>query len=120
MKTTADDVVQQSIATSVSELENARTAVQDLANELASVIDVIEPALADQVGRLRASRMASVGELQQIASAVREVRLMLLSKDAGLAIERGEKLLTILRDLEDFRASGALDAFAKAFATVSA
>lgn len=116
---TPEDIVRNSLNKSVEDFEKSKVAIQDLANELASVADVIESALADQVKRLREARMASTNEIGRIVDAVRELRGLLASKEAEQMVNRAERLLAVLRELEEFRACGALDAFSKAFSVVT-
>ncbi len=116
---TPDDIMQKSLEKSVEDFEKAQDAIQSLANELATVADIIEPALADQVRRIREARMASTGEIGKVADAVRDLRGLLVSKDAEQMVSRAERLLAVLRELEEFRACGALEAFSKAFSTVA-
>jgi vacuolar-type H+-ATPase subunit H len=117
--TSADRILQESLAKSAEELDKAKTTVHNLANELINVVDIIEPALADQTKRIRDARMASVLEIQQITESIKTLRLMLLSPESKQMLDRGERLLAILRDLEEFRSSGALESFAKAFSSVA-
>jgi negative regulator of replication initiation len=119
MSMTPDDVVQASLDKSVEDFAKARLSINELANELANVADVIEPVLSDQVKRIREARMASTAEIGRIADAVRDLRTLLVSKEADQMVTRAERLLAVLKELEEFRACGSLEAFSKAFAVVT-
>lgn len=99
------------------ELEGSREIVRTLANELAEVIDIVEPALAEHTKRLRQSRMSSIEELRQISSQVKEVRELMLSDRTEQMLVRAERFLKVCEQLEEFRAVGFLDAFVQLFVT---
>jgi hypothetical protein len=79
----ADDDLQiaDAIRATQEELNTAREVVRQLANELADVIDVIEPAIAEHANRLRQARMSSLDEMRQITTHVMELRRVLLAPE---------------------------------------
>jgi negative regulator of replication initiation len=104
------------IHATTEELEAARAVVQTLANELADVIEVIEPALADHTKRLRQARMASLDEMRQITTHLQELRKLLTSSETEHMLRQGERFLALCRELEEFRAVGFLDAYVRLLA----
>jgi DNA-binding transcriptional ArsR family regulator len=109
----------QEIQTATSELETAREVVRNLANDLASVADVIEPVLMDHATRIRRARMTTVDEVRQSISALKEHRDFLLDKKTAEAVKIGNQLIDVCQRLEEFRMCGFLDAYLKAVVEVS-
>lgn len=107
--------VAEAIRTTTAELEQARVVVRDLANELGDVIEVIEPALAEHIARLRQARMSSLDEIRQITNAIKSMKDVLLSPQTDQMLTRAERFLRVCRDLEEFRGVGFLDAFVELF-----
>ena len=64
----------QAIKVTHEEINTAREVVRNLANELADVIDVIEPALTSHTNRIRQARMASIEEMRQVTLGIRELK----------------------------------------------
>lgn len=92
------------------ELTEAKRDLQTLANELASVADIIEPALVDQTRRIRAARMVALDETRQALNALRELRAFF--SDAGYVeeIKRMEHFVTICQQFKRLKDEGLLDA----------
>lgn len=114
-ETNRDIHIAEQIEATRKELDQARDVVCALANDLADVADVIEPVLADHITRIRHARMTTLDELRQISAGVQELRNMVLHPDMERTLLQAERLLRACRDLEEFRAVGALDAFLRAF-----
>ncbi len=110
-----DAEIARALATTTEELEKAREVVRKLANELSDVVDIIEPALGEQVARIRRARMTSVDELRQIGTAVRETSELLLGARTEQMLTRAERFLKVMQELEEFRACGALEGFVSVF-----
>ena len=98
------------------ELEAAREVVRELANELADVIEVIEPTLAEHTKRLRQARMASLDEMRLITTTLQELRKLMLAPETEAMLKKGERFLAMCRELEEFRACGFLDAYVRLLA----
>jgi hypothetical protein len=92
-------------------LDAAREVVRNLANELADVIEVIEPTLAQHTKRLRQARMASLDEMRLITTSLQELRKLLLAPEMEQMLRQGERFLKLCGELEEFRACGFLDAY---------
>lgn len=106
----------KAIADTKRELEESKEVIRALANELGEVADIIEPALAGQAERIRRVRMSTLDEVRQVVAGLKELRDAVGNERTERAIANGERLLAVCRELEEFRASGFLDAFLKAFA----
>jgi Na+/phosphate symporter len=111
-----DAELASAIHATTEELNSARAVVQTLANELADVIDVIEPALADHTKRLRQARMASLEEMRQVTTHIQELRKLLTAPETEYMLRQGERFLALCRELEEFRAVGFLDAYVRLLA----
>jgi negative regulator of replication initiation len=115
----ADDIeLADAIKATHEEIEAAREVVRNLANELADVIDVIEPALTSHTKRLRQARMSSLDEMRQVTNAIRELKTLLLADTTEQMFARAERFLDICRALDYWRTSGYLDVLARAFQTI--
>jgi negative regulator of replication initiation len=114
-----DEKLVNAIRATKEEIDGARNVVHALANELADVIEVIEPALVEHTRRLRQARMMSLEEMRQVTTAVREMRDLLLSKQTDEMLIRAERFLAVCRELEEFRMCGFLDAFVRLFVEAS-
>jgi hypothetical protein len=93
------------------ELDAAREVVRNLANELADVIEVIEPALIEHTKRLRQARMTSLDEMRLITTTLQELRRLLLAPETEQMLRQGERFLKLCSELEEFRVCGFLDAY---------
>jgi hypothetical protein len=111
-----DQEIAAAIKATTDELTAARDVVHDLANELADVIDVIEPALAEHTKRLRAARMGAIDEMRLITTQIREMRELILGEKTEQMLIRGERFVKLMRDVEEFRACGFLDDFVRLLA----
>lgn len=97
------------------EIDGAREVVRQLANELADVVEVVEPIIADHTKRIRQARMSSLDEMRQIVSAVKELREIMGAGSTEKALVQAERFLRVCRELEEFRIVGFVDAFVAAF-----
>ena len=61
---------------------------------------------------LRATRMATVNEINASLAAMREIRKFFLESDYETEMTRLERFVRVCRDLQDLKASGVLDAIA--------
>ena len=98
------------------ELDAAREVVRTLANELADVIDVVEPILADHTKRIRQARITALDEMRQVTVHLKDMREVLLAPQTDRMLAQAERFLAVCRELEEFRAVGFLDAFIQLFA----
>lgn len=105
-----DTQLAEAIKTTHRELEAARVVVRELSNELADVIEVIEPALATHTARLRQARMASLEEMRLITAGLKELRMALVANETDVALKRAERFVVVCRDLDEFRRTGLLQA----------
>lgn len=116
--TDIDQQLMTAIETTTADLDAARETIRAMANELSDVIDVIEPALADQAARLRRARMSSLDEMRLISTALVDLRDTFLAPRTATAIHEAERFLAVMKELEEFRACGALEAFMQVFGVV--
>lgn len=92
----SEDLNQQlgaAIRATTDELDAAREVVRTLANELADVIEVIEPTIAEHTKRLRQARMASLDEMRQISTHLHDLRKLLTSPETEYMLRQGERFL---------------------------
>ena len=87
--------IAEAIRQTHTELDAAREVVRNLANELADVIEVIEPALADQTKRLRQARMAALDEMRLITTNLQELRKLLIAPDTDRMLKQGDRFLAL-------------------------
>ena len=107
--------VTRDLALAKEQLDAAREVVHGLANELADVVDVIEPILADHIQRIRRTRLATLQELREITAGLKEVKTTLTDPGLTAAIATGERFVAVMEKLEEFRACGFLDSYLEAF-----
>lgn len=112
-----DLMLNQAIERTRGELNQAREVVRNLANELADVIEVVEPALTAHSTRLRQVRMSSINEMREISGQLKTLTDLLLAEKTERMLKQAERFLVVCRELEEFRAVGFLDAFVQLFAT---
>lgn len=114
-----DQQLANAIRVTTEEIDGARNVVRNLANELADIIDVIEPAIADHTKRIRQARMNALEEMRQLTTAIRDMRELLLSPKSEEMLVRAERFLAVCRELEEFRMCGFLDSFVQLFVVAS-
>ena len=105
----------QAIKATHEEINTAREVVRNLANELADVIDVIEPALTSHTNRIRQARMASIEEMRQVTLGIRELKQIILADSTDQMLVKAERFIAICRELERWRADGTLDRLLRLF-----
>ena len=101
--------VDKMLETTNKEMETAKRVLQELANEVTALADIVQPALEKQIASLRSARMATVNEIQSL-TAMRDIRKFFLEADYAVEMERLERFVRLCRDLQELKASGVFDA----------
>lgn len=91
------------------EIEQSKKILQDLANEVMSLADVVQPALEKQIAALRSARMATVSEIRESLSALRDIRKFFIESDYETEMERLERFVKVCRELQSLKRDGTLD-----------
>lgn len=102
--------ITETLSITREELEAAKEDLEGLANELAAVADIIEPALIDQTRRIRAARITAVDETRQALTALRELRAFFSEAGYTKEIERMEHFVAICQQFKKLKDEGLLDA----------
>jgi DNA-binding Xre family transcriptional regulator len=99
------------------ELRKAKQEMQDLANELVNIQEIVSVKLARQLDAIRNHRMASVRELQDILAPLKALRSFF--DDGGERdAARLERLNALCSELERFHRSGALSGLVTALQVI--
>lgn len=95
------------------EIEQSKKVLQDLANEVTTLADIVQPALEKQIGALRSARMATVNEIRESLGALREIRKFFLEDDYAREMERLKEFTEVCQALQSLKQAGVLDAVAE-------
>lgn len=113
------DEVKKMMASTTLEMEKAKSILQDLANEVTAMTEIIEPALTRQIVALRSARMAVVGEVQAALPAFREVRAFFTDANYDRELAQLERFVAACSKLKELKDSGALDAIQNCMVAMS-
>jgi len=100
------------MASLTAELKESKKTLETLFNDLTALHDQIQPKLSEQIKRVRESRMTVVREMTETLVCLRDVRKFFLEADYKTEIERLERFVRLLRDLQGLKTEGVLDAVA--------
>lgn len=92
------------------ELTESKAILQNLANEIRAVQDIVGPALMAHAQQLRSARMTVVSELQTSLVALREVRKFFLESDYADEMDRLERFVRVCKEVQVLKQSGVFDA----------
>lgn len=92
------------------QMEQSKRILQDLANEVSALADIVQPALEKQIGALRSARMTTVNEIKESLTALRDIRKFFLEDDYEAEMQRLERFVKVCRELQELKAAGVLDA----------
>lgn len=92
-----------------SEVQESKKILQNLANEVRAVSDIVGPVLVNQVKELRSSRMAAVSEINQSLKALQDIRTFFLESDYEKEMTRLKEFVGICQDLRMLKQDGTLD-----------
>jgi hypothetical protein len=112
------ETTKEMIAEVNDELRRAKQEMQDLANEVAMVSELVSVKLAKQLETIRNNRMTAVRELQDVLAPLKALRAFF--DDGGdHDVNRLEKLNALCTQLEGFHRSGVLSGLVTALQTMS-
>ena len=92
------------------ELSITKQTLQELANEIRAVHDIVAPQLLAQAQSLRSARMTVVADLREAMTALRDVRKFFLESDYAVEMARLERYVALCRELQVLQQQGVLDA----------
>lgn len=92
------------------EMEQSKTELQSLANDVNALADVINPKLLDHIRKIRESRMTVIREVHESLTALRDLRKFFLEADYDKEVSRLERLVSLCKDLQVLKREGTLDA----------
>jgi hypothetical protein len=93
-----------------TELQEAKTVLQQLSNDVRALAGIVNPLLEEHVAALRRARMATVGEVHQTLTALKDIRKFFLDQQYTLEIDRLQQFVQLCQALADLKQSGVLDA----------
>jgi hypothetical protein len=94
------------------QMEQSKKLLQDLANEVVNLGEVIQPALERQIGVLRSARMSTISEISQSLTAFRDLRQFFLADEHEHEMARLKEFVDVCERLLTLKNSGMLDALA--------
>ncbi len=106
----AQGEIEKMLAETNKEMENSKRILQELANEVAQLTDIVQPALEKQIAALRSARMATVGEIKESLVALREIRTFFIESRHREEMESLKEFVDVLERLQKLKAAGVLDA----------
>lgn len=101
---------QAMIKESADECREAKVVLEDLANDIRALNDVVGPTLADHIKAIRSARMTAIAEIQQTLIAMKEIRKFFLDGDYQFEMDRLKKFVEICRAIKALKEDGTLDA----------
>lgn len=104
--------IDKMLAETNQQMETSKKLLQELANEVTALAEVVQPALEKQIAALRSARMATVNEIQQTLVALRDIRKFFLEDDYQKELERLRDFVELCQLLKELKEAGVLDAVA--------
>lgn len=98
------------LAAANEEAAKSKKILQELANDVTALHEIIAPKLLHQVQELRASRMAVVTEVKDSLTAMREVRKFFMESDYETEMARLERFVKVCREIKALKECGVFDA----------
>lgn len=92
------------------QVQESKTILQSLHNEVRAVHDQVEPELIKQVSQIRNARMNIVSETQTMLTMLRDIRKFFLESDYEKEMGRLKEFITLCKELESLKKRGVLDA----------
>ena len=92
------------------EVQESKRVLQELANEIRAIANVVNPALMEHVAALRANRMTLVQEVRESLAAMKEIRRFFLESDYETEMARLERFVRVCRDMRELIGDGTVDA----------
>ncbi len=94
------------------EAAESKARLEEIANEVQALSDVIQPALMEHIKQIRAARMTAISEINQSLTLLRDLRCFFLESDYKAEMERLERFVSLCKELKALKDSGVLDAVA--------
>jgi len=92
------------------EVRESKKILEELANEVTALADVVQPALDRQIKALRSARMTTVSEIRESLAALREIRKFFIESDYEVEMQRLERFVNLCREIQRLKAEGVFDA----------
>lgn len=105
--------VDKMILSSKESIEASKKTLQDLANEVSNLADIIQPALEKQIMAIRSARMATVNEIRESLLALREIRKFFLEDDYQKEMDRLAAFVALCKEVQTLKTDGTFDAVAE-------
>jgi len=102
--------VNQLLEGTTESMERTKAVLRDLANELASLVEIVGPQLDKQIFALRQARMTVTTEIREILTPLRDIRKFFLEDDYDREMIRLERFVVVCKELKELKAAGVLDA----------
>lgn len=93
-----------------TEVLESKKILQDLANEIRALSDVVNPSLMEQIKNIRQARMTVVSEIRESLSALREIRAFFLESNYETEMQRLERFVRLCREIQALKSEGVFDA----------
>lgn len=104
--------IDKMLADTNSEMEKSKRVLQDLANELTALVEIVQPALERQTQALRNARMTAVAEVTLSLQAFRDLRKFFIEDDYEKQMQRLERFVDLCLKMKALKDDGTLDAVA--------
>lgn len=91
------------------DVTESKQILQKLANECRAVADQIHPLMIEQIKELRSNRMATVREIQDTISAMKEIRTFFIEEGHEKEMARLREFVALCREIAELKNSGVLD-----------
>jgi hypothetical protein len=92
------------------DVKASKMVLEELANDVRALADIVHPLLVEHVKVLRSSRMAAVAEVRDSIAALREVRTFFLESNYEKEMQRLERFVAVCREIQQLKSSGVFDA----------
>ena len=93
-----------------AEIEESKKTLGDLYNQVTALHEMIMPALNQQIKDIRDARMATVMEVRDTLSALKDIRKFFLEDSHVKEVDRLKDLIRVCHELEKLKHNGTLDA----------
>jgi len=104
--------IEKLLKQTTEDVREAKKTLEELANEVAALADIVGPALEKQIQALRSARMTTVTEIQQALGSLREIRKFFLEEDFNKEMQRLEQFVKLCREIKELKDLGLFDAVA--------
>lgn len=92
------------------QLEETKSKMQALVNDIHVLAEVVEPRLMEHVREVRSTRQTVVSEIAQMLSSLRDIRKFFLEDDFEVEIGRLERFVRLCREIRQLKQDGTFDA----------